>query len=377
MIRIPPPWKGNRAEDIWALYDYLLYRTLPFEPGDYLPKDSQGAYYYLNGDRRGKKQHPSSPFKQFRLTKKSKDILKKSKKPAPNTVEELIQLVSPQLHHYLYQNHTIQREKLRELLTTETDCKTIQTKKLEFSTDPALSKLLLMHVFNYDSFSSQSLFPRLVQMMGVEVCPYCNRNFTTTVKIHRQKYHRQNQIDHYRSKSKFPWFALTLPNLIPACGNCNQKKGDDEQYVLYPYQEEFGEQYQFHTTPISSTAYLTGQMVTPDEFKVKIERVGPIGDPDYDQRAKTSIAKFGLDVLYRESHNAYVCALFEQRYIFNDAYLDSLMDSFPELFKSREEARELLYMKRYDADGLGTAPLAKLTHDIDEEISRLYMDKNS
>lgn len=82
------------------------------------------------------------------------------------------------------------------------------------------------------------------------------------------------------------------------------------------------------------------------------------------------------DVLYRESHNAYVCAIFEQRYVFNDAYLDSLIDSFPDLFKSREEARQLLYMKRYDEDALGAAPLAKLTHDIDEEISRLYAEKH-
>lgn len=41
--------------------------------------------------------------------------------------------------------------------------------------------------------------------------------------------------------------------------------------------------------------------------------------------------------------------------------------------KEKEKVRELLCMKRYDTDGLGTAPLAKLTHDIDEEISRLLL----
>ena len=123
-----------------------------------------------------------------------------------------------------------------------------------------------------------------------------------------------------------------------------------------------------------------GQAVRPDEFEVKIERdpnADPASDPDYERRVQMSIDKFGLDVLYRESHNAYVCAMFEQRYVFNDAYLDSLIDSFPDLFKSREEARQLLYMKQYDADALGAAPLAKLTHDIDEEISRLYDEKTS
>ena len=163
----------------------------------------------------------------------------------------------------------------------------------------------------------------------------------------KRTYYRQNQIDHYRSKSKFPWFVLTLPNLIPACGNCNLRKGDDEQYVLYPYQEEFGKQYHFHTTPIWGTGYLTGQAIQQDEFEVKIERnlsAGPASDPDYEKRVQTSIKKFGLDVLYRESHNAYVCAIFEQRYVFNDAYLDTLIDSFPDLFQSRDEVRQLLYI---------------------------------
>lgn len=191
-------------------------------------------------------------------------------------------------------------------------------------------------------------------------------------------YYRQNQVDHYRSKSKFPWFALTLPNFIPVCGNCNLRKGDDEQFVLYPYHEEFGKQYHFRTIPISGIGYLTGQAVSPFEFEVKIERnlsAGSESDRDYETRVQASVEKFGLDILYRQSHNAYVLAIFEQRYVFNDAYLDSLIDSFPDLFKSREEARQLLYMKQYDENTLGGAPLAKLTHDIDEEISELYSTK--
>lgn len=379
MIRILPPWKGNRAEDIWALYYFLLYRTLPFQPEDYLPKDSQGVYYYPNGDRTRQKVYPTKPFKTFALSRESKRILSAERLSTPNTLEEFIMLVSPKLHRYLYKNNYVKRKNLIDLLTTQTDMDTIQIKKLNFdSKNKTLLKLLLIQVFNYDCFSKKRLFPKLIQLMGVEVCPYCNRNFTTTTRIRKGVYYRQNQVDHYRSKSEFPWFALTLPNLVPACGNCNLRKGDDSQYVLYPYQEEFGKQYRFHTTPISWAGYLMGQQISPDEFEVKIERnsrVGMVSDQEYENRVRASIDKFGLDVLYRESHNAYVCAIFEQRYIFNDSYLDSIIDSFPSLFKNKEEVRQLLYMKQYDKDMLGAAPLAKLTHDIDEEISRLCLDK--
>ena len=378
MIHILPPWQGKMAEDLWALYNFLLYKTLPFQPADYLPKDNQGAYYYPDGDRTRQKVYPTRPSKKFSLTKESKDILTNKGLPIPNTLENLIKVVSPQLHQYLYKNNNIIRDNLVQLLTTQTDMETIQNKNLNFEAKKELLKLLLIEVFRYDSFSRKKLFPKLIQMMGVEVCPYCNRNFTTTTRTRNGMYYRQNQVDHYRSKSKFPWFALTLPNLIPACGNCNLRKGDDEEFVLYPYNEEFGKQYHFHTIPISGVGYLTGQAVSPYEFEVKIERnlsTGSTSDRDYESRVQASIEKFGLDILYHESHNAYVLAIFEQRYVFNDAYLDSLMDSFPDLFKSREEARQLLYMKQYDENALGDAPLAKLTHDIDEEISELYSTK--
>lgn len=373
MIRIPPPWKGERAEEIWALYHYLLYQTLPFEPGDYLPRDSTGAYYYKDGDHTKEKIYPAS--RSFKLSSDGEKILSAASQPAPSTLEETIQWASPELHDYLYENHAVQREHLIELLTTQTDEKTVRAKKLEFQTNPALEKLLLTEVFNYSAFSAKSRFPELVRMMGVEVCPYCNRSFTTTAKIRKGEYHRQNQVDHYRAKSKYPWFALTLPNFIPACGNCNLRKSDTDDCVLYPYTEGFDDKYHFRTKLVSGLGYLTGADSDPEEFEVEIVPYPSAAldcDPDYEKRVKTSIDKFGLDVLYRESHNAYVCNIYEQRYIFDDAYLDSLINSFPDLFQSREEARSLLYMRRYDGDSLGASPLARLTHDIDEEISRLH-----
>lgn len=372
MIRIPPPWKGERAEEIWALYHYLLNQVLPFEPEDYLPRDSTGAYYYEDGDPTKGKIYPTP--RSFQLSKEGKKILTKALQPMPSTLEETIQLASLELHDYLYENHAVKRDHLIELLTTLTDEKTIRAKKLEFQTNPALEKLLLTEVFNYSTFSAKNEFSELVQMMGVEVCPYCNRSFTTTARIRKGKYHRQNQVDHYRAKSKYPWFALTLPNFVPACGNCNLRKSDAGDCVLYPYTEGFDDKYHFRTKLVSGLDYLIGANSAPKEFEVEIvpyPGAASVSDPDYKKRVKTSIKKFGLDVLYRESHNAYICNIYEQRYIFNDAYLDSLMNSFPDLLKSREEARSLLYMKRYDADSLGASPLARLTHDIDEEISRL------
>ncbi len=369
MILLKPEWGGEKAEDIWALYYYLLYQVLPFSPSDYLPQDEKGYYYYDEGDRNKERKYPKS-----------------SQKISTSgiTLYNRIKSISLDLCEYLFtDNSTVNRSHLRELLTMPTDQDTHNIGHLEFSlTKPETSKRakvkawkpLLTDIFNYKAFSSEPHFPKLVQLLGVEVCPYCNRSFTSTVKNGKKAYHRQNQVDHYIPKATHPWFALSLLNFIPSCGNCNQKKGTDDRFVLYPYYEEFGAAYRFRTIPVSGLGYLLGESGSEDTFQIEIEQVpGTVLEENYKKRVEHSIQKFGLDVLYRDSHNAYVKGIFEQRFLISDAYIDSLCASFPDHFKNREDVRRMLYLKSFDEDELEQAPLAKLTHDIDSEIDELIL----
>lgn len=367
MILLKPEWGKEKAEEIWALYYYLLYQVLPFSPSDYLPQDEKGCYYYENGERNTERIYPKHP----------------NKVPMSGTsLYDKIKSISLDLCSYLYNDSsTVNRDHLRELLTTPTDQDTITYRHLEFSlavprtgkrAQAKAWKPILTDVFNYNAFSSDPLFPKLIQLLGVEVCPYCNRSFTTTAKKNKKEYQRHNQVDHYISKAIHPWFALSLLNFIPSCGNCNQKKGDDNRFVLYPYYDEFGPSYRFRTVPLSGLGYLLGEPGTEETFQIEIEQVpGTDLDEDYRKRVEHSISKFGLDVLYRDSHNAYIKGIFEQRFLISDAYLDSLCSSFPDHFKTREDARRMLYLKPFNEDELDQSPLAKLTHDIDSEINEL------
>lgn len=370
MILVNPEWGGEKAEDIWALYYYLLYRVLPFSPSDYLPQDEKGFFYYDKGDRHTARIYPMHPNKEFVDTLSLYDQIKS---------------VSVDLCDFLFIDRTtVNRNHLRELLTTPTDQETLSKGYLTFSlTTPkkgkrALAKAwkpILTEIFNYKAFSSEPLFPRLIQLLGVETCPYCNRSFTTTAKINNREYQRHNQIDHYRPKATHPWFALSLLNFIPSCGNCNLRKGNDDSFVLYPYYEEFGTVYRFRTVPLSGLGYLTGQPGSEDTFEVEIEQIpDTMPGESYKKRVEHSIFKFGLDVLYRKSHNAYVKGIFEQRFLICDAYLDSLCASFPDHFKNREDVRRMLYLKPFDENELDKSPLAKLTHDINSEISELIKE---
>jgi hypothetical protein len=365
MILRKPMWGSEQAADIWALYYYLLYQTVPFEPKDYLPKDNNGYFYYENGERTSKRVYPSKP--NIVLDCSPYDIL---------------HLISADLCRYLVDGtSTVNREHLRELLTTPVDEDTIRTKHFGFTLSSPPSgiraqerawKPVLEKLFNYDKLRGNESFSRLIQLLGFEVCPYCNRSFTTTVQQKDGTYYRQNQVDHYISKSTHPWFALSLLNLIPCCGSCNHKKGTGDDFVLYPYFEEFGVAYRFRTKPLSGLGYLTGELKSEDSFQIVIEQTpGTYLDDQYKQRVRNSIQAFGLSALYRDNHNEYVRKLFEQRFLISEAYLDSLCSSFPTHFKSREEIRHMLYLKSIREDQLDQAPLSKLTHDIDWEIDDL------
>ena len=95
---------------------------------------------------------------------------------------------------------------------------------------------------------------------------------------------------------------------------------------------------------------------------------------EYAKRLENSLEIFKLEKLYN-SHKEHVLDLFRQRYIFGEDYLKSLCDRFPDLFHSVTDVKNTLYLSDIRKEKWGKRPLSKLTHDIDEEFSRLEQGK--
>ena len=75
----------------------------------------------------------------------------------------------------------------------------------------------------------------LVSLLGLRSCPYCNRNYIGTTGKKNLGY----QLDHYINKSMYPFFCMSLFNLIPSCGVCNGgKSAVDEVDIYSPFEEE-------------------------------------------------------------------------------------------------------------------------------------------
>ncbi|WPU66637.1 hypothetical protein [Peredibacter starrii] len=49
-------------------------------------------------------------------------------------------------------------------------------------------------------------------------CPYCNK---TQIENRQNIRARSSQLDHFFDKDKYPFFALSFFNLVPACSSCN------------------------------------------------------------------------------------------------------------------------------------------------------------
>lgn len=381
MIRIKPYNELSQKEEIFNLYLYLVSNAMPFYPEDIFPE----GYYYRDGKV---KTDISKYIRQPRnRTKNYIKILEKynisvgktiteKKKSDVLLAEKIIQSYSEELHKFLYEDMSdghIIPDNLRTLLLASVSFdslvifsffKEAHNSDTDFKKEEKME--LLKYVFRYKEFRNQKDIYRFVSLLGVEVCPYCNRLFTTTVTKGKQI---GPQLDHYRSKSKYPFLALSILNLVPCCGVCNLIKGDDSTEILYPYEEEMGNRCSFTVDTERDLTVLTGTRINHDELTItlkQLDKKSPIG-----KHIKASIDLLNLKEVY-QSHKGYVSDLLFQRYVFTDEMVKEIMNSFPDLFNNEKEVRDMLLLNKFDREHWGDRPLGKLTHDISEELDNLY-----
>lgn len=213
----------------------------------------------------------------------------------------------------------------------------------------------------YKKFATKSIKTysaySLAKALGVNVCPYCNRNYTFTIKT--DKVSARPQFDHFYDKATYPILALSFYNLIPSCATCNATMKGTKPFSLathaHPYVEGFGEKARFvlHVKESSFCRELKGFDI---EFKSS------------DAKVQNNINDFGLEELY-ENHKDIVLELIQKSVMYNESYLDELMQNYEgSLFKNREDLLRLVFGGYIADEDLGKRPLSKLTKDILEQL---------
>ncbi|MGG3561967.1 HNH nuclease [Neobacillus rhizosphaerae] len=215
----------------------------------------------------------------------------------------------------------------------------------------------------YLNFTGRIWSKALLDKLNVRVCPYCNRLYTFTLENEGIR----PQFDHYFPKSLFSYLSVSLYNLIPSCSICNSKKKNLNTYdkindLYYPYDDEFSHDVVFQTSPINNDfLYWTG---VSNNFDIKlISR-----DEKQNCKVKNIKEHLKIELLYKE-HNDYIREIIRKVVIYNDSRIDELLEQFPDLFGSKDEVINSIFMSYINKESWGNRPLSKVTHDIYEEFN--------
>lgn len=132
----------------------------------------------------------------------------------------------------------------------------------------------------------------MIQALGIRTCPYCNRTYIGSSKGKILNV----QLDHFYSKSRYPFFAVSLYNLVPSCPFCNLNKSSrDIVKLMSPFDKaySFDESVRFVLEEVrKETEGEETQKTQELHFEVVAE------NPEDQKRYQTAIKEFQLETAY-------------------------------------------------------------------------------
>ena len=210
----------------------------------------------------------------------------------------------------------------------------------------------------------------LVRIAGINVCPYCNRNF-----INVTEEANTSQLDHFFPKNEYPLFALCFYNLIPSCYGCNNKKSTSKFYIS-PYDEsitDIDELLKFSLN-IKFADFINNSesidIIIKDD--ISEEELKQLESKDkLSVRQKLLKDKYVIDTrsLYK-LHTDVVQELLWKQEVYSNSYkikLEEILATSDKKF-SKYEIDRMIVGYYTDKENYGKRPLSKMVTDIGREI---------
>ena len=235
----------------------------------------------------------------------------------------------------------------------------------------------IFKVFNYDtddnSFTKVDggrIAYKHAKKLNMNTCPYCNANFTFTIKSRRLKC--RPQFDHFYNKGRYPYLALSFYNLIPSCALCNSgalkgQKQFDLSKNIHPFLESIDTIYQFRTKVNAVDFLVNGnnfqlQMILSDKKN--------INDPDV-IKATGNIETFALNDRYA-FHKDIAEIVIKNSYIYCNSAIYDLYNSLEvngkKIFDSEHSIKEQIFGNYLKSSDFHKRIHTKLVRDIAEEF---------
>lgn len=238
-------------------------------------------------------------------------------------------------------------------------------------------KKIFSKIFNYERFASNGFEDKwnaykLCEKLDVNVCPYCNRIYTFSVKKTNKNKSNHDiesiirpELDHYFPQSRYPMFALSFFNLIPSCKICNSSiKGDKELDLkknLHPYLNGISDKYKFDYKPLDITGF--------DGRKENLEVI--ITKETTDLKSDNDLQFFKINEIYKK-HNDIVANLINRRKVYTEEMLDEIENilNFNTKITSKDELFKVTFNPPNEDEIINTS-LGKLKKDIIDKLKSI------
>lgn len=251
-------------------------------------------------------------------------------------------------------------DRVRSLYTTKaSDLKDQSKSFIKFVQSNEFDETALINTFfdyekviNWQIKEAGPLGYWLATRLSIKTCPYCNRQYTFTIKTDNGVKRIRPQFDHFYPKSEYPYLALSFYNLIPCCPTCNHTK-KNEEISIHPYETSFGDECKFKIVDF------VDRLLSLDNFDSKFKL-------DFTSN-NNNISVFGLKELYNQ-HDDYVSEIVFKSKAYNDGYYESVKKTFSRLGLSSSQMDTLIFGNYVDVAKHENRPLSKLTKDLLDQI---------
>ena len=198
---------------------------------------------------------------------------------------------------------------------------------------------------------------RIVHAAKITVCPYCNRDYINS----RSKFSAGAQLDHFYPKSLYPFFALSLYNLIPVCGTCNLVKRDNKKIFASPFDSSINwdDEIQFKFPDLEAT---------PGFVEIHAEN-----------RAKNNICELKIQEAY-QVHEIEIKEIAEKAQAYNASQLDEFKSVLGDNSLTRAEIKRVwIEIKNIEDKYINSKRLKSQKEKIQYAKARieLYVDMNN
>lgn len=215
----------------------------------------------------------------------------------------------------------------------------------------------IIEILDYNG-KRNSYFPKIFQKIGIKTCVYCNAQSTLTIELEEgeeKKLSARYQLDHYYSKSEYPYLSIAVFNLYPVCASCNLAKKDEEYenyFELYKEQTE-PSPFKFELNKASKALFLTTRNC--EDLEVKFNNIEIEED------------KLNINEIYKE-HKDIAEEIILKRLAYNETYR-KILNKLCEKHKITKQMIKRFILGNYTEEReIHKRPFAKFMQDIGKEV---------